>query len=421
MRKSLSLLTVAGTAALLQAATILGAFAWLSRRLPVESVGRFGLYLAVVSFVLGLDGLRPAVVVATVASGGRKDIRSRSLAGMALGIGALAGLGIMVVGRPLLGFAWTETLPLALTALLTFAVSPGLGFLEGSRGPQFAAATQSVAWSAAIAVAASLAVSDHDVTSAVWALVLGPCTIAVALGATGQLVSPSFAPDSTVRKVAYDGMRSHIVTAISGFADKGIVATRAGSAQLGLYTPLAELTSRAAALSGLVANLFLRDETLTAYDARPDQQETAPHHSAVDAFFAIACTAISVAALMADPLLEMFLGRTGAEQALTFRLLMAALILNIGAQWSAVALRARGEFDLYRPYVASLLLAIIVAPLLVPALGMPGAACIVLVLRSADVALLYRARRRMTRIQLGAMLTGMIIVLSVAAIVRLRQ
>ena len=202
--------------------------------------------------------------------------------------------------------------------------------------------------------------------------------------------------------------------AVSSFLDKGAVAVQAGPFALGLYTPLSELAGRAGALSGMVSNLFLNDETRSTAGDGSALHRFRPHGLLMDTFFGLAGLAIISAAILARPALDLFVARSSPPEVLTFRLLLAGLALNIGAQWSAVTLRARGQFDLYRPYVISLGAALALAPWLVSCAGIVGGALLVLLLRTADIALIVRARQMLSPIQVILVLATAIIVVAVA-------
>lgn len=411
--RALVMLSVAGAAATFQAGATLGAFAWLSRTLPVAGVGRFGLYLAIVSFAMALDGVRQVVVV-TATRSANEHVAIRQLAAIALVSGALVAASVVFVGRFLLGLSWVEALPLAATCFCLLALGPGLGRIEASGGPHLAVALHAIAWSTALILGATLAAHYGDETHAAWAMLVAPVIILGFLAAGGRLVAPSLRGGGPSRRLATQGLGSHLVTAVSGFLDKGAMAIHAGPFALGLYSPLSELTGRASALGGMVANLFLNDETRSTARAHGVARILSPHLLLVDTFFVFAAAGIVAAALFADELLELFVARSSPSEILTFRLLLACLALNIGAQWSAVTLRARGHFDLYRPYTASFFAALLLAPVLISRVGIVGGAVIVLVLRTADIALIARARPMLSLVQCTAVAAAAIIALALA-------
>ncbi|HQR70362.1 MAG TPA: hypothetical protein PLE54_07145 [Burkholderiaceae bacterium] len=412
-RRTLVMLTVAGAAATLQAGATLGAFAWLSRTLPVEGVGRFGLYLAVVSFALALDGVRQVVVV-TATNNANEPGPIRQLAAIALLFGATVAAGVAFAGHFLLDLSWAEALPLAATCFCLLALGPGHARIEASGGPHLAVALHSIAWSIALVLGAALAAHDGDARHTAWAMLAAPLIILAVLATRGLLVAPSLRGDGLTRRLASQGIRSHLVTAVSGFLDKGALAIHAGPFALGLYTPLSELTGRASALGGMVANLFLNDETRSTEPGFGVARRSSPHLLLMDAFFVFAAAGIVTGALFAHDVLKMFVARSSPSEVLAFRLLLACLALNIGAQWSAVTLRARGQFDLYRPYTVSLFAALVLAPVLISRAGIVGGAVIVLVLRTADIALIARARPMVSAVQCAAIAAAAIIALALA-------
>lgn len=393
-------LLVAVTAAGGQAAATIGSFAWLSRTLPVAEVGRFGLYVAIVSFVLALDGVRQGVVVsATKASHGSAE-QMRHMAAIALLVGAVVGVVLVPTGRCLLGMGWIEIIPLALTAFLLLANGPAMARLEAAGGAHWAVALHSTAWAGGLGLAALSAVLAHSASYAAWCMLLAPAAQTVVLRVRRHFVRPSLRPHARARRIAGHGLQSTVVTAASGFLDKIALSMQSGPQAMGLYTPLAELTGRVSALAGLASNLFLRDETLAGMAEREARPRTRAHVLLIDAMFVMSAIGIVLTALMASHVVQLFVARSSPEEVAALRLLLAALALNVGAQWSAVTLKARGTFDLHRPYVVSFIAAAALAPLLVSLGGIVGAAGLVLVLRAADVALMFRARAHLTRVQL---------------------
>jgi hypothetical protein len=403
-------LLLAATAVAIQAAITVGSFGLLAREMPLEQVGRFGLYLAVTSLAMGIDGIRQTVVVA-VATAERPDgAHVRHLGAVSL----LAGLSfavILTIAGMSLDSRWMEVLPVALCTFQLLALGPGLGVLEAVRGPHFAASLQSGAWSVAIGVGTFGSLLCRDVTVAAWAVLLAPLIIYVGVLACGATVRPSMKRVDSSRRVASHAMRSHVVTGFSGFVDKGAVASFGSAAALGLYTPLAELSARAGALAGGVANLFLRSEVQAVATATPHLRK---HRLIVGAMVYSACTLGLITAIAAEPLLRLFLGQSDSSQVLTSRLLLACLTLNVGAHWSVVVLKARAQFDLYKPYTASLILALFAAPLLVTRFGIAGAGMVALVVRSADALILHRAGRLIGRRHQIAVLATTVLILLVA-------
>lgn len=412
-RSSLEILLVAGAAALLQAIVTLGAFAWLSRALPVAEVGRFGLYLAVVSLALALDGVRPVAVVAACRSDHSRE-QLAQLAAISMYLGVSVAIAVAVVSRLLLELSWIEIAPLSMTCLILLATSPGLARIEAYGRPHLAVALHSLSWSVALALGSVLAIRTGSSTSAAWAMLAAPFLLFVVLATNDLLEMPSLRGDRRFTRHAFHGIGSHLVTAISGFLDKAAIAIQAGPFALGLYTPLSEFTGRSSALSGMVANLFLNKETRSTAPGASISLRPRPHAPLMDAFFALSACSIVAAAITARPLLEVFVARSSPTEIVAFRLLLASLALNIGAQWSAVTLRARGQFDLYRPYVVSLLVALLLSPWLVSSAGIIGGAAIVLVLRTADIALVARARPMLSVVQTASVAATTVIVLALA-------
>jgi len=409
MRGDVPALPLAAAAVAVQAAITVGAFGLLARELPLAQVGRFGLYLAVTSLAMGIDGIRQAVVVA-VATGERPHGEYvQHLGAISLLTGLSFAAILAMTGVNLLESRWTEALPVALCTFLLLALGPGLGVLEAVKGPHYSAILQSGSWSVAIGVGTLGSLLCRDVTMAAWAVLLAPLVVFVGLMAWDAGVRPSMNRVDSSRRVASQAMRSHIVTGFSGFVDKGAVAFFGNAVALGLYTPLAEFSARAGAMAGGVANLFLRSEVRIAANSAP---HTGGHRFIVGAMVYSMCTLGLVTALAAEPLLRLFLGRTDPSQVLTSRLLLACLTLNAGAHWSVVVLKARAQFDLYKPYTASLVLALLLAPLLVTRFGIVGAGMVALVVRSADALILHRAGRLIgRRHELAVLATTMLILL----------
>lgn len=412
MRGDVPALLLAAAAVAVQAAITVGAFGLLAREMPLAQVGRFGLYLAVTSLAMGIDGIRQTVVVA-VATVERPDGEHvRHLGAVSL----LAGLSFAVIlstaGVYFLDSRWTEALPVALCAFLLLALGPSLGVLEAVKGPHYSVVLQSGSWSVAIGVGAVGTLLYRDVTMAAWAMLLAPLIVCVGVVAWDAGVRPSMNRVDSSRRVASQAMRSHIVTGFSGFVDKGAVAFFGNAVALGLYTPLAEFSARAGTMAGGLANLFLRSEARVAATAVP---HAGGHRFIVGAMVYSACALGLIAALAAEPLLRLFLGRTDLSQVLTGRLLLACLTLNAGAHWSVVVLKARAQFDLYKPYTASLAVALLLAPLLVSRFGIVGAGMVALVVRSADALILHRAGRLIGRRHEFAVLATTLLIVLVAA------
>jgi hypothetical protein len=390
---STRLLGLAGAAALCQGLATVFMFGWISRHASTEVVGRFGLYLVIVSFFQSLDGIRSAIVVVAVRYG-VKSPQVGALAAMSLWI-AVGAVGLfIVVAHSVLSLRAAEVAPLALIGGLLFACSPGLAIIETRYGAHIVAAIQSFAWATAILGSGWGALEFQDVRAAAWILLTAPLIIALAVWGLHAWVTPNRTICEDGAIMARQGMFLNLATALSGFLDKGTMAVFGGPQRLGAYAPLAELTSRAGALGGMIATLFFRDETRHAHAANGKVVRTG-HALVYSAMLFVACGAILIAAVLADRLIHLYLGYVEAEQVTCFRILLATLVINLGAQWAAVRMRAYGAFDFYWPYVASLVIAGLLSLWLVPKYGLIGASMVVLVLRSADVALLYKARRLM--------------------------
>lgn len=406
---SIPALALIAAAALTQAAVTLAAFAWLARSLPAGEVGRFGLYLAIVSFVLGLDGVRQPAVVSSMADDPDVDTRLRSLAGLSSLTGLIVGAAIGVACRALFALSWGEAIALAMFAPVHFLVSPSLGRLEAVKGPHYSNTLHSVSWSLGTAAIAITAVAAGRAAPSAWAVLLAPCLMACFVARARLVVRPALRIHREAWRAAAGNMRWHGVMALSGFLDKGAIAGRATPVQLGAYVPISELVARACGLAGLAASVFLRHETLIAREA--GARQAALHRRTVDTYFVLACLAIVLAAIHAGAVLDAFVAASGPDEVLAFKLLLAGLALSVGSQWAAVTLRARGQFDQYRPFLASLLVALACVAWLVGTWGIVGAALASLVLRAADVALLVRARAHLSGLQIACVTASTALVL----------
>ena len=246
---------------------------------------------------MALDGVRQVVVV-TATNSANEPGPIRQLAAIALLFGATVAAGVALAGRFALGLSWAEVLPLAATCFCLLALGPGHARIEASGGPHLAVALHSIAWSTALVLGAALAAHDGDATHMAWAMLVAPLIILGVLAARGLLVAPSLRGDGPTWRLASQGIRSHVVTAISGFLDKGAMAIHGGPFALGLYTPLSELTGRASALGGMVANLFLNDETRSTAPGFGIARRSSPHLLLMDVFFVFAAAGIVAGALL---------------------------------------------------------------------------------------------------------------------------
>lgn len=407
-------LLLAAGAAVVQASATLGAVAWLSRTLTLEDLGRFGLYLGIVSFSLALDGVRQLIVVrgASDSPGDRSLVED--LAGLSIVYGAVIAIVVALAGALAFGLSWQEWLPIGCSSGLLIGGSPGFARMETSGRAHHAVLLHATSWSVSLLLGALLASSLGDVTCAAWALLAAPTINQIGLWRANAIVSPKLSRATMTSSDAFHGIGSHLITASGGFLDRAVLASSGTAVALGLYTPIAELVGRASALSGMGCNLFLNDEVRSAHADASARTAAIDHRTLLDRAFMAAGAGIVASAAAAPVLLEWFLGRTTPTQVLALQLLLSGLALNVGAQWSAVALRARGRFDLYRPYAVTLALGIAAAPALVTTHGAVGAAITVLILRTADIWLIYRARAAIGTVKIAAIVLTVVPVLLIA-------
>lgn len=408
------MLLVAGTAAAVQAFSILGSLAWLSRVLPVEAVGKFGLYLALLNFALALDGVRHVSVVAGSSPSDGTVENLAEIANYSWLLGCSVAIVVSLLGSIVLKLGWAECAPISIASFLLLANSPGLARLDSAGLPHLSSALHSGSWSLALGVGTLVAWLVADVTIAAWALILAPVSAGAVLFVTGYAVFPSFRWSGAFARVSLAGVRSTIATALAGVVDRVTISVVAGPAILGLYAPAAELVGRAGAVGGLVSNLFLNDETRTTQLSR-EHQELQPHRIAISIFFISSAILTVLLALEAETVLTVLVPKVSAAGVLAFRLLLAGLTINLGAQWSAMALRARGSFDLYRPYSLAVVAAIALGYPLVSRWGMVGGALVVLIIRVADAQLIFRARRELSWVQICSVAASFMLSLTLAA------
>ena len=203
------------------------------------------------------------------------------------------------------------------------------------------------------------------------------------------------------------------MTAISGFLDKGAMAIHGGPFALGLYTPLSELTGRASALGSMVANLFLNDETRSTAPGFGIARRSSPHLLLMDVFFVFAA-----AGIVAGGFCTRFAGTVRCPiEPFGGAGLQAATGLPGAEHWCSVECRDLAGKGSVRPVPAlhcqprrgtgS-------PPVLISRAEMVGSAVIVLVLRTADIALIARARPMVSAVQCAAIAAAAIIALALA-------
>ena len=401
-----ALKTIAGSLAVnlvgVSGVAVAGVFSMLfmARWMPAAEFGRFSLILLAFNAIAAFDGVRP-VMVFLGAQDGNLGARVRAGGAVAIATGVTVGFATFLVARIILSEQLdpVESALLAIGLALYFPMSCFWGALDSQKETAFTGGLRSAAW--ICAYGASLAGAAVSV-GLIWYLSIF-CAMNVALltayavrfyrryatrNANGE---PGLG--ATIVHAAWNTVLFNFGALVLASVDRLVLGWSAGSAQLGLYSAVYELTTKPAALLRVFAAIFYPE----AARLQTDVQSLARYWlNGIRIGFSLVYSAVCVVVFFRAQFTELLLGERFASAADPFGLLALGFVLVMIGYFCGIALNALGDFESSRKAYSTAALAMLAAAWpMVTTWDMVGAAALYLAARTVDLAVLWITMRKL--------------------------